>query len=197
MSSIALISGKSSNNEREAELVRVAQRGDVEAFNQIVLTYQDRIYSLGARLLDDIDAADDITQDTFLTAYLNLPRFRNGSFRSWIYRIATNLCYDVLRRRKRYPVLPLVDKETNEEKLLPLYDFASYSASPEKEFEKHELEQVIQDALTQLDPDQRTVVVLVDMQEFDYREAADVLKIPIGTVKSRLARARLRLRQLL
>lgn len=187
----------SSIDDDESDLVRVAQKGDSDAFNQLVLSYQDGIYNLAARILGDEDAAEDITQNTFLTAYLNLPRFRNGSFRAWLYRIATNLCYDVHRRNKRYTVLPIDDKDLAEEKLLPLYDFSGSKILPETELERHELEQTVRYALDQLDPDQRTVVVLVDLQDFDYREASSILGIPIGTVKSRLARARMRLHQLL
>ena len=181
----------------EADLVLAAQKGDLEAFNQLVLSYQDRIFNLAARILGDNDLAEDITQNTFLTAYLNLPRFRNGSFRSWLYRIATNLCYDVHRRHKRYPVLSLENEVLAEERILPLHDFSGSSIMPEMEVERRELEQVIQQALNRLDADQRTIVVLIDQQDFDYAEAAQILRIPIGTVKSRLARARLRLRQLL
>lgn len=187
----------SSIADNETGLVRVAQKGDPEAFNQLVLSYQDGIYNLAARIIGDEDAAEDITQNTFLAAYLNLPRFRNGSFRGWLYRIATNLCYDIHRRNKRYPVLPIEDKDLAEEKLLPLYDFSGSNVLPETELERHEMEQVIRHALNQLDPDQRNVVVLVDLQECDYQEAAHILGIPIGTVKSRLARARVRLHQLL
>jgi len=181
----------------EADLVLAAQKGDLEAFNQLVLSYQDRIFNLAARILGDNDLAEDITQNTFLTAYLNLPRFRNGSFRSWLYRIATNLCYDVHRRHKRYPVLSLENEVLAEERILPLHDFSGSSIMPEMEVERRELEQVIQQALNRLDADQRTIIVLIDQQDFDYAEAAQILRIPIGTVKSRLARARLRLRQLL
>ena len=181
----------------EADLVLAAQKGDLEAFNQLVLSYQDRIFNLAARILGDNDLAEDITQNTFLTAYLNLPRFRNGSFRSWLYRIATNLCYDVHRRHKRYPVLSLENEVLAEERISPLHDFSGSSIMPEMEVERRELEQVIQQALNRLDADQRTIVVLIDQQDFDYAEAAQILRIPIGTVKSRLARARLRLRQLL
>jgi len=181
----------------EADLVLAAQKGDLEAFNQLVLSYQDRIFNLAARILGDNDLAEDITQNTFLTAYLNLPRFRNGSFRSWLYRIATNLCYDVHRRHKRYPVLSLENEVLAEERISPLNDFSGSSIMPEMEVERRELEQVIQQALNRLDADQRTIVVLIDQQDFDYAEAAQILRIPIGTVKSRLARARLRLRQLL
>jgi RNA polymerase sigma-70 factor (ECF subfamily) len=197
MSSIAIISGKSSNNEREAELVRAAQKGDLEAFNQIVSTYQDRIYSLSVRLLGDADLADDITQNTFLTAYLNLSRFRNGSFRGWLYRIATNACYDVHRQHKRHPVLSVDTEVFAEERLSPIDSFSSATGLPEVELERREAERTVQQVLDQLDGDQRAVVVLVDLQDFNYLETAQALGIPIGTVKSRLARARLRLHQLL
>ena len=181
----------------ETHLVISAQKGDLQAFNQLVLSYQDRIYNLAARILGDEDLAADITQNTFLTAYINMPRFRNGSFRSWLYRIATNLCYDVHRRNKRYPVMSLENEILAEERISPLDDFSGSSTLPEMEVERHELEQVIQQALNRLDADQRTIVVLIDQQDFDYAEVAQILRIPIGTVKSRLARARLRLRQLL
>ena len=181
----------------EADLVLAAQKGNLEAFNHLVLSYQDRIFNLSARILGDHDLAEDITQNTFLTAYLNLPRFRNGSFRSWLFRIATNLCYDVHRWHKRYPVMSLENEVLAEERISPLYDFSGSSILPEMEVERHELEQVIQQALNRLDADQRTIVVLIDQQDFDYQEVAQILRIPIGTVKSRLARARLRLRQLL
>jgi RNA polymerase sigma-70 factor, ECF subfamily len=181
----------------ESELILAARKGDVGAFNQLVLSYQDRIYNLATRIVGDIDVAEDITQNTFLTAYLNLPRFRNGCFRSWLYRIATNLCYDVYRRHKRHPVLSLDNNDLAEENLVPLSDFSSPSVSPEAEVERLELERLVQSALDQLDTDHRAVVVLVDLQNCDYQEAAQILRIPIGTVKSRLARARQHLHRLL
>lgn len=184
-------------SSNEADLVVASQKGNLEAFNQLVLDYQDRIYSLAARILGDNDLAGDITQNTFLTAYLNLPRFRNGSFRSWLYRIATNACYDEFRKHKRYTVLSIENEDIAEERLLPLYDFSGTSNLPEAEYERQDLEQTVQQALNRLEVDQRTVVVLIDQQDLDYREAAHALKIPVGTVKSRLARARWRLRQLL
>jgi len=181
----------------EAGLVLAAQKGDLEAFNQLVLSYQDRIFALALRIIGDQDSAEDITQNTFLTAYLNLPRFRNGSFQSWLYRIATNACYDELRRNKRHPTMSLNHEDDVEERLLPHYDVSGPKNLPEKEYGKLELEQTIQHALNQLDADQRTAVVLADLQDFDYKEAAQILGVPIGTLKSRLARARLRLHDLL
>ncbi len=181
----------------ETDLVRAAQKGDLEAFNQIVLCYQDRVYAMALRILGNEVSAEDITQNTFLKAYLYLPRFRNGSFRSWLYRVAINACFDELRKYKRHPQLSLDNESDEEERLLPPSDFLDSSALPEKELEKHELEHAVQLALGRLDADQRAVVVLVDMQDLDYQEAAQVLGVPIGTIKSRLARARIQMRKLL
>jgi RNA polymerase sigma-70 factor (ECF subfamily) len=181
----------------ETDLVVAAQKGDVEAFNQLVLSYQDKIFNLAARILGDSALADDISQNTFLTAYLSLPRFRNGSFRSWLFRIATNLCYDIHRQHKRHPVVSLENETESEERFLPLYDFPDPSGLPEKELEKREFEQHVQQALDQLDADHRTVVALIDLQDFDYKEAAQILDVPIGTVKSRLARGRQKLSHVL
>ena len=181
----------------ETELILAARQGDAAAFNQLVLSYQERIYNLSARILGDPDLAEDVTQNTFLAAYLNLARFRNGSFRSWLYRIATNACYDVHRQHKRHPVLSIDNSDLAEEKLSPVDDFSSFTAMPEEEIEAHELARLVQAALNQLDIDHRSVVILIDQLELDYREAAQILRIPVGTVKSRLARARLRLRRLI
>jgi RNA polymerase sigma-70 factor (ECF subfamily) len=184
-------------NLEEARLVSSAQQGDLDSFNQIVLLYQDMIFSLARRILGDADLAEDVAQNTFLAAFRSLPGFRNGSFRSWLYRIAVNACYDEFRWEKRHPRQSLEFEEDAEEIPLPRYDFPGSTMMPENEVERHELEQAIQEALDQLDDDQRTVVNLVDLQDFDYQEAAQILGVPLGTVKSRLARARLRLRSLL
>ena len=186
-----------STDMNESELIFAARKGDAEAFNQLVLRYQDRIYNLAVRILGDEDDAGDITQNTFMTAYLNLPRFRNGSFLSWLFRIATNSCYDIFRQRKRHPVMSMEDKDLFEEKLIPLDNISSSNNIPEVEYERRELEEVVQHALSRLDIDQRAVLILVDQQECEYQEAAQILGIALGTLKSRLARARLRLRDLL
>jgi len=132
----------------EADLVSVAQKGDLEAFNRLVLSYQDKIFTLAVRILGDEDSAKDITQNTFVSAYLKLHRFRNGSFRSWLYRIATNACYDEFRRHKRHPILSFEDEDDAEERLSPPYDFSGPSILPEKEFERRELEHVVHQAST-------------------------------------------------
>lgn len=194
-SNVAVQEGSDTSNE--TALIFNARQGDLESFNQLVLRYQNRIFNLAVRILSDEDMASDITQNTFMTAYLKLPNFRNGSFYSWLYRITTNACYDVHRLHKRHPVLSIESKELAEEKLLPLDDFSSVKTLPEIELDRRELQRIVQAALNKLSIEYRTILVLVDQQEFDYREAANILKIPLGTVKSRLARARMRLQQLL
>jgi RNA polymerase sigma factor (sigma-70 family) len=181
----------------EDDLIHDAQNGNVEAFNQLVLSYQDRVFSIALRILGDGDLAEDITQDTFLAAYRSLSRFRGGSFRAWLYRIATNACYDEVRKHKRHPMLSLEEKE--DEYDMPLIQDASQISGilPEHEYEQLELERVIQQAIHHLDVDQRAVVVLVDLQDMDYQEVAQILGVPLGTVKSRLSRARVQLRNLL
>ena len=181
----------------EADLVRAAQKGDLEAFNQLVIIHQEKILNLVLRILGDETSAEDITQNTFLAAFRGLARFRNGCFRSWLYRIATNASYDELRHVKRHPVLSSEAEDVAEEKFTPLDGMPGLNILPEKEYDRHERELVLHQALNRLEKDQRSVIVLVDLHDLDYQETAQILGIPIGTVKSRLARARLRLCQLL
>jgi RNA polymerase sigma-70 factor (ECF subfamily) len=192
-----LISRESLDRINETNLVKAAQKGYVQAFNQLILAYQDRIFSLALRILGDEESADDITQNTFMTAYTQLNNFRNGSFRGWLYRIATNACYDEYRRYKRHPVLSIDSQDLVDERMTPLYDSPFSATSPEMEAERDEQARFVQSALDQLDAKQRIVVILVDQQDFDYKEVAFILRIPIGTVKSRLSRGRTHLHAIL
>ncbi len=197
MRSINVTIGEHADSSTPENLVLSAQKGDLKAFNELVLLYQGTIFNLALRILGDEESAEDVTQNTFLAAYRSLARCRNGPFRNWLCRIATNACYDELRRRKRHPVQSLDDESEVKESSLPFYEFTSKSSSPEHEVERHELDRAIQHSLHRLDVDQRAVVVLIDLQNFQYWEASQILRIPIGTVKSRLARARLQLSRML
>ncbi len=197
MSSINTMMGQPLDGSNLEARVLSAQKGDLSAFNELVLLYQNTVYGLALRILGDEDSAEDVTQNTFLAAYRNLAHFRNGSLRNWLIRVATNACVDEIRRRTRHPVQPLEYENEEDEGLLPSYDLSSQRSLPEKEVERHELDRAIQEALNRLDFDRRAVVVLVDFQDFDYREVSHILGIPIGTVKSRLARARQQLSRML
>jgi RNA polymerase sigma factor (sigma-70 family) len=183
----------------ERSLIDGAQEGDLSAFNQLVLNYQSIAFNVAYRIMGDQDSAADATQDAFISAFRNIKRFRGGSFRSWILRIVTNACYDELRKRKRRPASSL-------EALSEFADVAepdlpdpmgSVEISPESEAERGELIQAIQDCIHNLPKEFRTVVILIDVQGFNYQEVSDVIDRPLGTVKSRLARARLKLRDCL
>ena len=181
----------------EIDLIHNARLGNLDAFNRLVLQYQDQVYRQAHWMLGDPLAADDICQETFLRAFQKLHSFRDGSFRGWLLRIAQRLCLDELRRRKRRQALPLElpDAEGNE------YSLADWqieqSETPEELAEGSITLHLIHQSLEQLSPDYRSVITLVDVQGFDYAQTAEVLAIPLGTVKSRLARARFQLRQVL
>lgn len=179
----------------DPDLIHAAQSGDLEAFNQLVLTYQDKIFNIALRMLGDDDLAADLTQDAFIAAFRNITSFRGGSFSGWLVRIVINLCYDDLRRRKRRPTLPLEAENSDGEEFDSPAWLADPAPTPEQKAEAREFTRAIQAALNALPVDFRAVLVLADIQGLDYTEVAAVLRVPVGTVKSRLARARLRLRE--
>lgn len=178
----------------EKLLIEASQQGDLNAFNQLVLTYQGQAFNLAARFLNDEEGAADITQISFINAYQHIHSFRGGSFRAWLLRIVTNNCYDELRRRKRKPSqsLDAVDPQSEEEIEDPLW-LMDDSSLPEEELMQKELELAIQRCIELLPQDFRAVVLLVDIDGLDYKETSQIAHVPIGTVRSRLARARQRL----
>jgi len=178
----------------ETGLIQDAQQGDLDAFNRLVLAYQDRVYNQAFRVLGDSQSADDAAQDAFISAYKHLRSFRGGSFRAWLLRIVTNACYDELRRRKRRPTTPLEPVDDEGDEIESPQWIADPGELPEDNIVRSELGHAIQECLDQLPEDFRMVVVLVDVQGLDYLEASEVIGKPLGTIKSRLARARNRMR---
>ncbi len=179
----------------EQRLISAAQSGDLEAFNQIVRLYETRVYNLCYRMLGDADAAADAAQDTFIAAFRNVRHFRGGVFKSWLLRIATNACYDALRARKRRPSVSLESADDAEEG--NRIDVADQAESPDEFVLRQELSAVIQAGLAELPEDQRIVLILSDIQGLTYDEIAQIVGINLGTVKSRLSRARAKLRDIL
>jgi RNA polymerase sigma-70 factor (ECF subfamily) len=181
--------------DEEQRLISAAQRGDVESFNALVRMYEGRVYNLGFRMLGDTDSAADASQEAFLSAFRNLRSFRGGSFRSWLLRIATNVCYDVLRAKKRRPAVSL-DASDPDADDSPL-QIADHHESPDDLAIRRELAIAIQAGLAHLPEDQRLVVVLSDVQGLAYEEIAQITNTNLGTVKSRLSRGRARMREIL
>lgn len=179
----------------EATLIQQAQAGSLDAFNTLVLHYQNQVYSLAYRIMGDAASADDSTQEAFINAYRHISSYRGGSFKSWLMRITSNVCYDALRHLKRRPADYLDD--------LPGADFddgpslPSPSPSPEEVAQSEELNRIVFDCIQGLKPDQRLVLVLSDVQGYSYQEIAAQNGVELGTVKSRLSRARLAVRRCL
>jgi RNA polymerase sigma factor (sigma-70 family) len=193
----------------EASYIDAARRGDLAAFNWLVLQYQTRVYNLCLRMLSDPDAAADATQEAFLSAYRAMDRFKGGNFRSWLLRIASNACLDALRARNRHPAQSLERGRStpgssatlggqwdDEEEPLQVADPA-LDADPEGQALSAETAATIQAGLDTLPEDQRIALVLVDVQGLSYEEAAAVAGANLGTVKSRINRARLKMRDYL
>jgi RNA polymerase sigma factor (sigma-70 family) len=185
------------NSMDEPTLIHDAQHGDLDAFNRLVLAYQDAVYNTALRILGDEDLASDASQEAFISAFRAINSYRGGSFKAWLLRTVTNACYDELRRKKRRPTTPLEPETDDGEDVESPRWLADPNASPEEELEKEELEHAIQHCLDALPAEFRTVVVLADVQGLDYTEVARASRVPLGTIKSRLARARLRLRECL
>ncbi len=182
-------------NGRESVLLASAAKGDLEAFNDLVLKYQDLVYNMTRGILGNSDAAQDAAQEAFIHAFQHIDDFRGGSFRCWLLRIATNSCYDVLRTLRRHPTVPLIPEDGDDNEMDSPRWLADPRSSPEAETEKDEFLQTLYHRIDELPAVYRTVITLVDLNGLDYDEAAQALGVPIGTVKSRLARARLRIKE--
>jgi RNA polymerase sigma-70 factor (ECF subfamily) len=184
----------------ERILVRDARGGDLEAFNRLVQTHQSHAYSFAYRMLGEQEGAADAAQQAFLSAFRHLNELRGESFRSWLLRIVANACLDELRRRKRRPAVSLEDLTAGEEDDRgdeSLSILADPAEGPEAAAVRSDLRRSIEDCLALLQPEQRATVLLVDVHALDYAEAAHTLRVALGTVKSRVARARADLRDCL
>lgn len=177
--------------QAETELIVAAQHGDVRSFNELVRRYQTLVYHTAFRVLGNSQWAEDATQDALISAYRHLGSFRGGLFRAWLMRIVTNACYDQFRTSRRQRSTPLEEMPAQGQSLYAL------SESPQDFAERSELSDLIQRGLAAMPADQRVTLVLADIDEFSYEEIAAITHANLGTVRSRLARARAHLREYL
>ena len=178
----------------ENTLIKSAQHGDMDAFNELVLHYQNLLYRIALRIVRDECIAEDAVQEAMIHAFRHIKSFRGGNFKSWLARVTVNAVYDELRRGKRHNGIPL-ELYTNEGDEIESPDWMQDPASgPEDRAEQSELQRALHSCIKSLVPDYRLMVILVDMEGMSYEEAAYVAHVPVGTVKSRLARARMQLR---
>jgi len=177
---------------RDLILLERARDGDLDAFNDLVIVYQDQLFALIVRMVPDRDQASDCVQEAFFSAYRNLKGFRGGSVKSWLSRIAINAAMDAQRLKKRRPADPYPELE--DDTWQPPADPSADPVTTSLTAERH---RALNGALAQITDDQRTAIVLYDVEGYDYAEIAELTRVSVGTVKSRIHRGRLALRGLL
>ena len=179
----------------EQTLVANATKGDLDAFNQLVLNYQDTAYRYASSLTDDPDAAEDITQESFIKAFQNIGSFRGGSFHAWLLKIVANTSRDQWRRIKRHPSVALFPEGEYGDEIESAGWLADPTTSVETTVQQREESHQLYRILDELPDAYRRVITLIDVCDLDYSETAQILQVPLGTVKSRLARARLQMKE--
>ena len=168
----------------DRELVGQARRGDREAFTQLIMQYQVPLYNMALRMVGGPEDAADIAQEAFLRAWEKIRTLREAPFKSWLFQIAANLCYDHFRRGKRYGVMP------EEEQGGKVVGLGLPTPDPQERAEARERHRLVREGIAALEHDMRIAIILRDVNGMSYDEIASVLRVPLGTVKSRIARAR-------
>ena len=181
-------------SDREAHLLARAQRGDRDAFAVLIAPYRERVYATALRLLDNREDAAEVTQEALLRTFWKLTGFHGRShFYTWLYRIALNLCYRRIARRRREPPITPPPQTLDDDHPALDESLPDASASPHEEAASHETASLVRQALTKLDPHDFQILVLREFEGLSYDELAVRLRLPKGTVMSRLHRARLAL----
>lgn len=178
-----------------AELVALAKEGDMDAFETLILRHEKIVYNIAFRMMDGGEDVKDMAQEVFLKVYRNLDRFDGKSaFSTWIYRIAVNTCIDEIRKRKGKQTYSL-DAELEDEDGNYKKQFADEGATPETEMLQKELRGEVLAALETLSPEHKAAVILRDIRGYSYEEIAEMIQLPLGTVKSRISRGRAQLKE--
>ena len=176
----------------EPELIARSQRGDAQAFDEVVGAAFESVYNTAYRMVGDPDDASDATQEAFVRAFKSLKSFRrDASFSTWLYRITTNVCLDLIRRSRRHASSVKSIESADDD--APAPELPDDTWMPHEVTETHERQEIVHKAIGTLTEEQRSVLVLFDIQGLAYEEISESLQIPVGTVKSRLNRARLAL----
>jgi RNA polymerase sigma-70 factor, ECF subfamily len=168
----------------DRDLVGRARGGDQEAFTQLIVQYQVPLYNMALRMVGGPDDAADIAQEAFLRAWEKIRTLRDAPFKSWLFQIAANLCYDHFRRGRRYGVMPEDDQTGN------VVGLGIATPDPQERAEASERNKLVRESIEALEHDMRIAIILRDVNGMAYDEIAAVLRVPLGTVKSRIARAR-------
>lgn len=177
----------------ETELIALCKKGDRNAFNELVLMHQNRIMNIAFGMLSNTDDAADAAQEVFIKVFRNIGGFKEqSSFSTWIYRVTVNVCNDILRKNSRHKTVSLnmhFDDEEHE------FDIKDTSMTPDELVHTAEIQNEVRYAVSKLKPEYKAVITLYDIEGLPYDKISEILKIPMGTVKSRLSRARTALKK--
>jgi RNA polymerase sigma-70 factor, ECF subfamily len=173
----------------DRDLVGRARQGDREAFAQLIMQYQVPLYNMTLRMVGGREDAADIAQEAFLRAWEKIRTLRDAPFKSWLFQIAANLCYDHFRRGRRYGLMPEEDQTSN------VVGLGITMPDPQERAEANERNRLVREGIQALDHDMRLAIILRDVNGLAYEEIAAVLRVPLGTVKSRIARGRAQLQE--
>ena len=178
----------------DREMIARCKKGDREAFNKLMETYQKQVFNISYGMLSDYEDASDAAQEVFVKVWRSIAGFKGeSSFTTWLYRICANVCNDILRKRQRRGMTVSLDADDGDKN--PAAELPSEEPTPEESLEADERQRLVRRAIDSLSDEFRAVIILSDLQQLSYEEVANVLKIPTGTVKSRLNRARNALRK--
>ena len=173
--------------EFDKTLIKKCKDGDVKAFEKLISDHQKKVYNLCYRYFENYDDASELAQEIFIKVYKFIGTFKEeSSLSTWIYKIATTTCIDELRKRKKHKIVSINDYEIDG----PHIEIVSKMESPHEQFEKKEIKLEVQKAISKLSEEFKTVIILRDIQGFSYDEIANITGAPLGTVKSRIKRAR-------
>ena len=175
-------------------LIKKFQDGEIDAYNEIVHRYKDRLYNFIYRFLNDMDRSEDLVQDTLIKLYTHKNSYQEiAKFSTWLYTIAANLAKTELRKLKRRKTFSITELSYDDREFI----ISSSDSDPSKDHLSQNLEKNIQNALSELPDDFKTIIILRDIQELSYDDISKIVELPLGTVKSRINRGRLKLQQLL
>jgi RNA polymerase sigma-70 factor (ECF subfamily) len=181
----------------EQLLLEKAKSGDVAAFEELIEAYQKKVFNLALRIIGNYDDAADLAQETFVRIFKAISNFKEqSSFSTWVYRITTNVCLDEIRKRKNKKVVS-IDEDIHMDDGDMKRQVISEDPGPDEAAERAEVRRVVNNAINRLPEDQRVVITLRDLHGMSYEEIAKILDLPGGTVKSRINRARLALKNVL
>jgi RNA polymerase sigma-70 factor (ECF subfamily) len=188
--------GEPVDKQQEFELIREFRRGNIQAFETLILDYEKSVYGICFRMLRNQEEASDLSQEVFIKAYKGLANFQfQSKFSTWIYRIATNACLDAIKKKK-VDVAFSLNQSIGEDEFTPEMEDVN-SPEPQAELDRKEVREQIQDAIGQLNEKYRTVIVLRELEGLTYEEIAEITESSLGAVKTRIRRGRERLREIL